>query len=429
MAIRQLDIARSYLFPPASEREASAQMYRPLVRGYFLVVIGYYLIAGICVAPFLESGRVLMTMIPLRLSVSALALAAFWLTRGTESGGRLELATLLVNLHIFINFFINQSTEFRPEIMSNFEVFLVLFGATSPSLRVAACCEAVSIGGWLWLVGGPHPELLKACIALSIVGFVVGITIWSLIQSALRSAAKALVMARQRGDELERFAYICSHDMQEPVRMMNIYAELLGETASEKLDIDDRNYLGFIRENAVRLQRMIADILAFSRIGKDDVKIERVDTGAVLDEVLDGLEDVIRQKGATVTHAGLPVIETNPTLMRVLFQNLVGNALKYTGKKTAPQVTISARAEKAGWRFEVRDNGIGIDPRYRDKVFTLFQRLNRKEDYPGSGIGLSSCRKFLAVFGGEIDFDSAPGAGSCFIFTLPSRRPKHDATA
>ncbi|MGN6365026.1 sensor histidine kinase [Asticcacaulis taihuensis] len=429
MTVFPLSSVRSYLFPSTSDRQVITRLYRPLARGYFLVVIGYYLVVGICISPFLESGRTVMLMIAPRLSVSAFSLAAFWFTRGAISDRRLELWVGLVNLHIFINFLFNQTIEFRPEIQTNFEILLVLFSAVSPSLRVMAVCNGVLATGWIWLVAGHQPALMKPTIALVIVGIVVGVTIWGLIQSVLRSAARALVTSQQRGDELERFAFICSHDMQEPVRMMNIYAELLNETAASRLEVNEHLYLGLIRENAVRLQRMIKDILTFSRIGKDGLTLETVDTSAVLDTVLTEFDDQIRQTGATVTRKDLPVVTTSMTLMHVVLRNLIGNALKYRDADRPTHISIGAEVQKGMWRFEVSDNGIGIDPDFRDKMFVLFQRLNRKEDYPGSGIGLSTCRKFLHICGGEIDFDSVPGEGTTFFFTLPRTGDKMNAAA
>ncbi len=224
---------------------------------------------------------------------------------------------------------------------------------------------------------------------------------------------------QQSNEELERFAYICSHDMQEPVRMMNSYAGLLEERCAEKLDEKSEKYLKFILGNAQRMQKMIQDILTFSRVGREEVKVEEIDCNEIAREVLTEFESIAAEKGATIRCGELPSLQASPTLLRVLFQNLIGNALKFQDGSKPPEIIIEAQREAAAWRFEIRDNGIGIDPQFHGRIFTIFQRLHRKEDYPGTGIGLSTCRKFIRLCGGEIDFESAPGRGTTFFFTLP----------
>lgn len=224
---------------------------------------------------------------------------------------------------------------------------------------------------------------------------------------------------KQSNEELERFAYICSHDLQEPVRMMNSYAWLLAERCESLLDEKGLKYLHYITDNAKRMQKMIRDILAFSRVGREEVAVEEVDCNAVVREVLSEFEPVIAEKNAQVTCGDLPTVHTSRTLIRVLLQNLIGNALKFQKGDEPPAVTISAERQDTMWRFSVRDNGIGIDPAMHDKVFAIFQRLHRQEDYPGTGIGLSTCRKLIRLYGGDIGFESAPGKGTNFFFTLP----------
>ncbi len=226
---------------------------------------------------------------------------------------------------------------------------------------------------------------------------------------------------RQSNEELERFAYVCSHDMQEPVRMMNTYAGFLVEDALDQLDDTAREYVQYIRDNAVRMQKMIRDILNFSRVGREEVRFESVDCQAILDEVLQEFADIAKAKSARITASALPVVETSPTLVRVLLQNLVGNALKFQDGKKPPEIDISARHEGRMWRFDIKDNGIGIDPAFAGRIFTIFQRLHREDDFPGTGIGLSTCRKFTRLCGGDVTFTSSPGEGSTFTFTLPNR--------
>lgn len=224
---------------------------------------------------------------------------------------------------------------------------------------------------------------------------------------------------QQSNEELERFAYICSHDMQEPARMMNSYAGMLDEKYGSILDEKGRKYLRFITDNALHMQKMILDILAFSRIGREELQLEPVDCNQVLEAVLAKYEDVIAQKKVQVACGRLPTIKTSPTLMHVLFQNLIGNALKFQDGSRAPEISIRSEARGGSWQFSVKDNGIGINPEFHDKVFAIFQRLHRREAYPGTGIGLSTCKKFIELFNGKIWFESKPCQGTQFFFTLP----------
>lgn len=224
---------------------------------------------------------------------------------------------------------------------------------------------------------------------------------------------------RQSNEELERFAYVCSHDMQEPVRNMNIFAGLLAEDARDQLDAGAQDYVRYIGENAARMQKMIRDILSFSRVGREELVFEEVDSQKMFDDVVREFADTIQQKQARITTEGLPVLMTSPTLLRVLLQNLIGNALKFQDGSATPEIRVACRHERGMWRFDVADNGIGIDSAFSNRIFTIFQRLHREEDYPGTGIGLSTCRKFARLCGGDITFTSQPGHGSVFTFTLP----------
>ncbi|MCW5589735.1 MAG: response regulator [Legionellales bacterium] len=223
---------------------------------------------------------------------------------------------------------------------------------------------------------------------------------------------------QQSNEELERFAYICSHDMQEPVRMINSYAKILEQHCADKLDDDGKKFFHYIIAGAQHLHKMIQDILIFSRIGREEIQLETVDCEQVLQEVLLEFAPVIEQKHAHIEWSTLPTIEINSTLMRVLLQNLLGNALKFQIDNTEPAIKITAEPQENAWQFCVQDNGIGIDPRFHDKVFAIFQRLHRKEQYPGTGIGLSTCKKFIELCGGKIWFESTPNEGTKFYFII-----------
>ncbi len=270
--------------------------------------------------------------------------------------------------------------------------------------------QAAEIGAVDYIFKPINPEILKS-----------KVKVYLDIYVQREQILKLNAVLQQSNEELERFAYICSHDMQEPVRMMNSYAGLLAERAAETLDEKSNKYLNFILSNAQRMQKMIQDILTFSRIGREEVVTERVDTNQIIRETVSEFEELIAEKNAQVTSEDLPVFETSPTLMRVLFQNLIGNALKFQDGRQPPLIHISAQRQENFWCFCVRDNGIGIDPAFHSRIFAIFQRLHRKEDYPGTGIGLSTCKKFVELCGGSITFESSPNQGSAFFFTLPIR--------
>ena len=219
-------------------------------------------------------------------------------------------------------------------------------------------------------------------------------------------------------EELERFAYICSHDMQEPVRLINSYTEVLEHKYRQSFDENGRKYIGIITSHAQHLRKLISDILAFSRVGREEIVLEKVDMEAILTETMEEFESTITEKHAVITHGKLPTIHTSSTLVRMLFQNLISNALKFNDGSKSPEIHIDAEKRPDEWRFSVQDNGIGIDPRYRDKVFAIFQRIHRRDEYPGAGIGLSACHKYLNLCGGTLWFESTPGKGSIFYFTL-----------
>ncbi len=264
------------------------------------------------------------------------------------------------------------------------------------------------------------------------------LTLWAVVAGAAVLAAAALVILvwydlytqreevmvlndslRQSNEELERFAYICSHDMQEPVRMMSLYAEMLMEDAAPRLDEADRRHIDFIVRNSRVMKSMISDILTFSRVGRDPIPFQMVDSAAILRDVLLEMGPEIARTGANISFSNLPSLRSNATLIRLLFQNLIGNALKFQPARQVPEITVSAAEAGKAWRFEVRDNGIGIDECHRDQVFAIFRRLHTRDEFPGNGIGLSTCRKFLILIGGTIDFTSAPGQGTTFVFTIP----------
>jgi len=235
-------------------------------------------------------------------------------------------------------------------------------------------------------------------------------------------ARKADELARSNAD-LEQFAYVASHDLQEPLRMVTAYTQLLGERYRGKLDETADKFIGYASEGAQRMQVLIQDLLAFSRVGRNGAVLGSVDCNSVMAEVLQTLGPVIQESGAVVTHGDLPAVWADRTQMSQLFQNLTGNAIKFRGKKP-PMISVEAEKADGKWRFSVRDNGIGIAPEYAENIFVVFQRLHARTEYPGNGIGLAICKKIVERNGGKIWVESEAGAGSTFKFTLPCHSPE-----
>jgi PAS domain S-box-containing protein len=221
----------------------------------------------------------------------------------------------------------------------------------------------------------------------------------------------------QRNEELQQFAYVASHDLQEPLRMVVSYLQLLERRYKNRLDEDAQEFINFAVEGATRMHELIRGLLAYSRIGRDGRVLESTDTQVVLDRALANLEVTIAENDAIVTSGALPTIKADASQMEQLFQNLIGNALKFRGG-SQPQIHVESKKQEDGWLFSVQDNGIGIDPQYADRIFVIFQRLHTRDEYPGTGIGLAICRRIVERHDGRIWLDSEPGRGSTFFFTI-----------
>ncbi|MEX2376068.1 MAG: PAS domain S-box protein [Dehalococcoidia bacterium] len=231
-------------------------------------------------------------------------------------------------------------------------------------------------------------------------------------------AEKARELERSNA-ELEQFAYVASHDLQEPLRMVASYTQLLARRYQGKLDDDADEFVGYVVDGVNRMQALISDLLAYSRVGTRGGEFEEVSMEIALKGVLRGLGPAIEETSAVVTNDPLPVVEGDTTQLSQLLQNLIANALKFRGDEP-PRVHVSARAEGSEWVFAVRDEGIGIDPKFQERIFVIFQRLHSRGEYPGTGIGLAICRKIVERHGGGIWVESSPGEGATFFFTLPS---------
>ena len=217
--------------------------------------------------------------------------------------------------------------------------------------------------------------------------------------------------------ELEQFAYVASHDLQEPLRMITGYTNLLSKRYKGKLDDDADEFIGYAVDGANRLRVLINDLLTYSRVDTQGKIFAPTDCELILGQALVGLQGVIQESAAKVTHDPLPTVMGDDVQLGQLFQNLIGNALKYRNGN-APAVHIGCQRRDNDWLLSIRDNGIGIDPRFAEKIFVIFQRLHKREQYPGTGIGLAVCKRIVERHGGKIWVESAPGKGSTFYFTL-----------
>jgi PAS domain S-box-containing protein len=237
------------------------------------------------------------------------------------------------------------------------------------------------------------------------------------IEDALRQQAAELVRSNA---ELEQFAYIASHDLQEPLRMVASYVQLLVRRYSDRLDGNAKEFIAYAVGGVTRMQRLINDLLEYSRVGTRGKPLGLADCEVVLDEVLANLKVTIAESGAVVTRQPLPTVRADATQLRHLFQNLLANAIKFRKPDEPPRVHISAERAEQAWTFAIRDNGIGIDPQYHERIFVIFQRLHTEREYPGTGIGLAICKKIVERHGGKIWVESKPGQGAAFLFTLPA---------
>ena len=236
-------------------------------------------------------------------------------------------------------------------------------------------------------------------------------------QKAEAELAQKTTELQRSNQELEQFAYVASHDLQEPLRMVSSYVQLLARRYQGKLDQDADEFIAFAVDGATRMQRLINDLLVYSRVGTRGKKFEPVDGYQALAAALDNLQLALQENAASITHDPLPTVMADGSQLTQLFQNLIGNAIKFHGEEK-PQVHVGARQQGDEWLFSVRDNGIGIAPENFERIFVIFQRLHSRGEYPGTGIGLAVCKRIVERHGGKIWLESEPGKGTTFYFTL-----------
>ena len=219
-------------------------------------------------------------------------------------------------------------------------------------------------------------------------------------------------------NELEQFGYITNHDLHEPIRTLLQFTDLLQEECSGNLGDDGKKYIKFIHNSALRMKDLVMDLREYSLLGKESIK-SIIDCNRIVETVLSDLDETIKASNAKITVQNLPTLNGFDIELRLLFQNLIANAIKFQKEGKKPEINISAKNDGLEWIFKIEDNGIGIDPKYYDKVFIIFQRLHKRTEYQGTGIGLAHCKKIVELHGGKIWLESTPDIGSNFLFTIP----------
>jgi light-regulated signal transduction histidine kinase (bacteriophytochrome) len=225
--------------------------------------------------------------------------------------------------------------------------------------------------------------------------------------------------------ELAQFAYVASHDLSEPLRMVSSYLQLLRRRYRGQIDADADAFIDYAVDGAGRMRTLIEDLLAYSRAGRSERPPEPVNTARIVAEVAATLRALANEGQPVIEWDGLPVVEGDSAQLVQLFQNLIGNGIKFVAPGVQPRVRISAAPEGERWRFTVEDNGIGIEPRHAERVFGMFQRLHTRDEFEGTGIGLAIARKVVERHGGEISAAPRDGGGTCFAFTLPAKGTGH----
>jgi light-regulated signal transduction histidine kinase (bacteriophytochrome) len=237
------------------------------------------------------------------------------------------------------------------------------------------------------------------------------------LERANDELAETTARLERSNEELQRFATVASHDLREPLRVVSGFADLLARRYGDQLGTDGNRFVEAITDGVKRMDEMISDLLAYARAGRSDQPLEAVDANEVVGDVLSGLQRAIDDAHAEIEVERLPMVNGNPAALRQLFQNLIANAIKFV-EDGPPRVRIWAAEVPEGWRFTVRDNGVGIDPDQTERIFGMFTRLHGSERYPGTGVGLAVCQRIVDVHGGRIWVEPAPGGGSQFMFTI-----------
>jgi PAS domain S-box-containing protein len=287
----------------------------------------------------------------------------------------------------------------------------------SPKDYDFTCRMLTSNGSTLWLHCVVKVATCDKCTRI-LRGFMVNITELKATQESLARHAADLAASNA---ELQQFANVASHDLQEPLRMVSFYTQVLAKRYKGKLDADADEFIGYALEGATRMADLIKHLLKYSRVSARRPDFTPTCCEAAFEESMANLQLAVENSGAVVTHDPLPVVPADSSQVGQLLQNLIANAIKFHSG-AAPHVHVSACENRAEWVFSVKDDGIGIEPQYFDTIFGIFQRLHAREEYPGSGVGLAICRKIIERHRGRIWVESEPGAGSTFCFTIPKEQ-------
>jgi PAS domain S-box-containing protein len=254
------------------------------------------------------------------------------------------------------------------------------------------------------------------------IGIAIDITPSKVAEQELQETLKQL---KRSNAELEQFAYVASHDLQEPLRMITSFLQLLQRRYEHQLDSDANEFIQFAVDGAARMQELVNDLLTYSRIGRKTGKFDAVNTEDILKQIIFDSLVLIEEKKADIIYDNLPVVWADYTQLVQVFQNLISNSIKYN-EQEQPTIHISAEKKVNDWVFKVEDNGIGIDSHHGDRVFKIFQRLHGRDEYEGTGIGLAIVKRIVEQHGGMIWYDSKPGEGSIFYFSIPQGDVKHE---
>ncbi len=222
---------------------------------------------------------------------------------------------------------------------------------------------------------------------------------------------------KESNEELEQFAYIASHDLQEPIRMVISFTQLLQKRYADKLDKDANEFIYYAVDGAQRMKVLIDNLLEYSRLNTSRKAFKNVSIKSVVDNIIEDFTALIEEKNVTIRYGDLPVVFSDESLLSRLFTNLFSNAIKYNVNRS--EIEISSVKNHSEWLFSIKDNGIGIEEKYYDKIFKIFQRLHGKTEYPGTGMGLAICKRIVEKLGGRIWLESQPGSGTTFFFTIP----------
>jgi PAS domain S-box-containing protein len=253
------------------------------------------------------------------------------------------------------------------------------------------------------------------------------IGMWSIVRDITerkqmeREREKVMIALTQSNEDLKQFAYVASHDLQEPLRMVASYTQLLAERYGDQLDDKAHKFIAYAVDGASRMQTLILDLLAFSRVETRAQPFKSVDAQSALGAAIVNLKAVIDETGSLVTTDDLPQVRADESQLTMVFQNLINNGIKFQNERHPAHIHVSAQPQNGCWCFSVQDNGIGIDAKYKDKIFLVFQRLHTRSEYPGTGIGLALCKRIIDRHGGRIWFESSPGQGTTFFFTIPEK--------